>query len=123
MWPSGTGDGDGDLQRPAGNPGVSFYGTAIPVTFNGTGTRSFATDTRGTISLYANDGERRRVAVIPPTCDPGSVIGPVQCDRRDGHGWATIVGLRVLFGSSAGPLPSDILSRRSTGARELSVRR
>jgi hypothetical protein len=31
------------------NPVSSFYAKAEPVTLNGTGTRSFATDTRGTL--------------------------------------------------------------------------
>ena len=33
----------------AAQPMSSYYASAVPVTFGGTGTRSFATDTRGTI--------------------------------------------------------------------------
>src|SRR6267378_3817291 len=39
--------GDATTSCNATAPWSSYYGSAIPVTFNGTGTRSFATDTRG----------------------------------------------------------------------------
>ena len=41
--PAGTCNGS------AGNPASSYYASGTPVTFGGTGTRSFATDTRGTL--------------------------------------------------------------------------
>ena len=39
----------GDLQRAGGQPSSAYFAKADPVTLNGTGTRYFATDTRGTI--------------------------------------------------------------------------
>ena len=54
-------------------PESSYYATAFPVTLNGTGTRSFATDTRGTIFQDTN------TATPPP--DPITTAGtitPVQ---------------------------------------------
>ena len=39
----------------AGQPASSFYASAVPQVANGTGTRAFATDTRGTI-FYAQGG-------------------------------------------------------------------
>jgi prepilin-type N-terminal cleavage/methylation domain-containing protein len=41
--------GDATTSCNATAPWSSYYGKAEPVTFNGTGTRSFETDTRGTI--------------------------------------------------------------------------
>ena len=41
--------GDATTSCNASAPWSSYYGSATPVTFNGTGTRSFATDARGTI--------------------------------------------------------------------------
>ena len=43
------GTGAGTCNVSASNPASSYYASAIPVTFGGTGTRSFATDTRGSI--------------------------------------------------------------------------
>jgi prepilin-type N-terminal cleavage/methylation domain-containing protein len=55
----------------AGNAMSSFYGTATPVTPNGTGTRYFATDTRGTIF--------QDTAGLPPEpLTTGGTIKPVQ---------------------------------------------
>ena len=48
----GTPIGDATTSCNATAPWSSYYGSAVPVTFNGTGTRSFATDSRGTI-FYA----------------------------------------------------------------------
>ena len=39
----------GTCNAPAAIPSSEYYGTANPITVNGTGTRYFATDTRGTI--------------------------------------------------------------------------
>ena len=55
----------------ANNAMSGFYGTASPVTPNGTGTRYFATDTRGTIF--------QDTAGIPPEpLTTGGTIKPVQ---------------------------------------------
>jgi prepilin-type N-terminal cleavage/methylation domain-containing protein len=48
----------------------SYYGSATPVTFNGTGTRAFATDSRGTIFFAA--------AAVPPGNPLTSSMTPVQ---------------------------------------------
>jgi prepilin-type N-terminal cleavage/methylation domain-containing protein len=45
--------GDATTSCNATAPWSSYYASAVPVTFNGTGTRSFATDTRGAI-FYAD---------------------------------------------------------------------
>jgi len=55
--------------KPTGN----YYASAIPVTFNGTGTRSFATDVRGTI-FQAN-----AATAAAPIADPiASTATPIQ---------------------------------------------
>jgi type IV pilus assembly protein PilA len=65
--------------QPIGAPGdvcngtqawSAYYSSAVPVAFNGTGTRSFATDTRGTI-FYTN------LATPPPNPIPATAT-PVQ---------------------------------------------
>jgi prepilin-type N-terminal cleavage/methylation domain-containing protein len=43
------GTGAGTCNGSGANPASSYYASAVPVTFGGTGTRSFATDTRGSI--------------------------------------------------------------------------
>jgi type IV pilus assembly protein PilA len=56
-----------------GAPESSYYATAVPLTLNGTGTRSFATDTRGTIWQSTN--------TLTPPADPitaGANVTPVQ---------------------------------------------
>jgi type IV pilus assembly protein PilA len=45
--------GDATTSCNATAPWSSYYGSAVPVTFNATGTRSFATDSRGTIFYVA----------------------------------------------------------------------
>ena len=62
--------GDATTSCNATAPWSSFYGSAIPSTFDGTGTRSFATDTRGTI-VFAN-------AAIAPANPLTSSMTPVQ---------------------------------------------
>ena len=55
--------------KPTGN----YYASAVPVTFNGTGTRSFATDVRGTI-FQAN-----AATAAAPIADPiASTATPIQ---------------------------------------------
>ena len=55
---------------PGAVPSSVFYATAIPVTLNGTGTRSFATDARGTI--WQNN------TAAPPADPPAAPNVPVQ---------------------------------------------
>src|SRR5882762_9602585 len=62
--------GDATTSCNATAPWSSYYGSATPVTFNGTGTRAFATDTRGT-SFYAN-------AAAAPANPLTSSMTPVQ---------------------------------------------
>ena len=52
-----------------GQPASSYYASAIPLTFGGTGTRSFATDTRGTI-FYTNTA----VAPVNPIPAAATVV-------------------------------------------------
>jgi type IV pilus assembly protein PilA len=54
-------------------PTSNYYAKAEPVTFNGTGTRSFATDVRGTIFQAAT------ATAASPLADPiGSTATPIQ---------------------------------------------
>jgi type IV pilus assembly protein PilA len=62
--------GDTTTSCNATAPWSSYYGSAVPVAFNATGTRSFATDSRGTI-FYAN-------AAAPPANPITSSMTPVQ---------------------------------------------
>ena len=55
---------------PGATPESSYYASAVPLTFNGSGTRSFATDVRGTIFFTA--------AEDPPGNPIGSTETPVQ---------------------------------------------
>jgi prepilin-type N-terminal cleavage/methylation domain-containing protein len=57
----------------AWNPTGSYYASAVPVTFNGTGTRSFATDIRGTIFQAST------ATAAAPIADPiASTATPIQ---------------------------------------------
>ena len=56
---------------PAAIPQSEYFATANPVTLNGTGTRYFATDTRGTIF-------QDTVATIADPITPSVTIKPVQ---------------------------------------------
>jgi type IV pilus assembly protein PilA len=62
--------GDATTSCNATAPWSSYYASAVPVTFNGTGTRSFATDTRGAI-FYA-------AAAIAPTNPLSSSMSLLQ---------------------------------------------
>jgi len=62
--------GDATTSCNATAPWSSYYASAVPVTFNGTGTRAFATDTRGTI-FFAN-------AAAAPANPIASTATPVQ---------------------------------------------
>ena len=66
----GSAIGDVTTSCNATAPWSSYYGSAVPVTFNATGTRSFATDARGTI-FYA-------VAAVAPANPLTSSMTPVQ---------------------------------------------
>jgi hypothetical protein len=58
---------------PTAPPQSIYYASAVPVTFNGTGTRSFATDVRGTIFQAAT------ATAAAPIAEPiGSAATPVQ---------------------------------------------
>jgi prepilin-type N-terminal cleavage/methylation domain-containing protein len=57
----------------AWNPTGAYYASAQPVTFNGTGTRSFATDVRGTIF------QASAATAAAPIADPiASTATPIQ---------------------------------------------
>jgi len=56
---------------PGANPVSEYFANADPVTLNGTGTRYFATDTRGTIF-------QNTVAAITDPITPSATIKPVQ---------------------------------------------
>jgi type IV pilus assembly protein PilA len=56
---------------PAANPVSEYFAKADPVTLNGTGTRYFATDTRGTIF-------QNTAAAITEPITPTALIKPVQ---------------------------------------------
>jgi type IV pilus assembly protein PilA len=56
---------------PAGTPASSYFGNADPVTPGGTGTRYFATDTRGTIAQDST-------ATIKNALTLGGTVTPVQ---------------------------------------------
>jgi len=56
---------------PAAIPASEYFAKADPVTLNGTGTRFFATDTRGTIF-------QNTAATIPDPIVPSATITPVQ---------------------------------------------
>ena len=56
---------------PAAIPSSEYFARASPVTLNGTGTRFFATDTRGTIF-------QDTVAVITDPITPSATVKPVQ---------------------------------------------
>jgi type IV pilus assembly protein PilA len=62
--------GDATTSCNATAPWSSYYGSAIPVTFNSTGARSFATDTRGTVFFTA--------AAAPPANPLNASMTPVQ---------------------------------------------
>ena len=62
-----------DACSGAWKPTGSYYASAQPVTFNGTGTRSFATDVRGTIF------QASAATAAAPIADPiGSTATPIQ---------------------------------------------
>jgi type IV pilus assembly protein PilA len=63
------GTGAGTCNVSGANPASSYYASAIPVTFGGTGTRSFATDTRGTIFFTTT-----AVAPINPIPAAASIV-------------------------------------------------
>jgi type IV pilus assembly protein PilA len=58
----------------AGNPASSYWASADPVTKGGTGTRFFATDTRGTIFQDASAG----AATLPNPIVASATVTPVQ---------------------------------------------
>jgi type IV pilus assembly protein PilA len=62
--------GDNTTSCNATNPWSGYYASGTPVSFNGTGTRAFATDTRGTIFFVA--------AAAPPANPLTSSMTPVQ---------------------------------------------
>jgi hypothetical protein len=62
--------GDATTSCNATAPWSSYYGSAIPVAFNVTGTRSFATDSRGTVYYAA--------AAAAPANPLTSLMTPVQ---------------------------------------------
>jgi prepilin-type N-terminal cleavage/methylation domain-containing protein len=62
--------GDATTSCNATAPWSSYYGSATPAAFNGTGTRAFATDTRGTI-YFAN-------SAIPPANPLTSSMTAIQ---------------------------------------------
>jgi len=62
--------GDVTTSCNATAPWSAYYGSAIPVTFNATGTRSFATDARGTIFYVA--------AAVAPVNPLTTLMTPVQ---------------------------------------------
>jgi type IV pilus assembly protein PilA len=62
-----------DACSGAWKPTSNYYASAVPVTFNGTGTRSFATDVRGTIFQAA------AATAAAPIADPiASTATPIQ---------------------------------------------
>jgi len=70
MPAGGRAVGDATTSCNATAPWSSYYGSATPVTFNGTGTRAFATDTHGTI-FFAD-------AAIAPPNPLTSSMKPIQ---------------------------------------------
>ena len=59
------------LHAPAAIPSSEYFAEAHPVTMNGTGTRYFASDTRGTIF-------QDTAAVITDPITPTATLKPVQ---------------------------------------------
>jgi hypothetical protein len=75
LLPASTGIDVGSIaatcNAPAAIPTSEYFASADPVTLNGTGTRFFATDTRGTIF-------QDTAATIADPITPGGTIVPVQ---------------------------------------------